>query len=132
VSLPDDLAMAYEAAIAVQADLERQEQEAIDRGDAATAADRRGERLLLGQAIKKAQRVLAAPRPRRQDRPTGPEWVAIVRAYRILATKHPGERPSQADVAGQLRISERTLVTRLRALDVKPWHAVHALVASEP
>ena len=60
--------------------------------------------------------------------PNGPEWMAIVKAYR--ATKL--ERPSQLLVAEKMGfVTEEPLRTRLRALGVKKWHAVHALVAAE-
>jgi hypothetical protein len=60
-------------------------------------------------------------------RPTGPEWIAIVRAYR--ATRKV--RPSQEEVADKMGSSERTLVNKLRDLHVDRWDEVHALVATE-
>lgn len=60
-------------------------------------------------------------------RPAGPEWRAIVRAYR--ATK--AVRPSQVQVAGVMDISERTLANKLRALKIERWDDVHAWVATE-
>lgn len=60
-------------------------------------------------------------------RPVGPEWQAIVGAYRSTA----GLRPSQLDVAETIGISERTLSGKLRELKVERWDDVHALVASE-
>jgi len=62
------------------------------------------------------------------DRPSGPEWIALVRAHR--ATGEP--RPNQTDVADRLGMTERTLVKRVRELGIKRWHDVHALVAIEP
>lgn len=67
-----------------------------------------------------------------QERPSGPEWVATVRAYRAVLDEYPGELPSQVDVAGKRHISEDTLHTRLQALGVQRWQDVHALVESEP
>lgn len=80
------------------------------------------------------ERVAAAPGSPAASRPTGPEWEAIVRKYRDWLAR-PGNadrRPTQADVAAELRINEQTLRTKLRALGVARWHDVHAMVESEP
>ena len=60
-------------------------------------------------------------------RPTGPEWQAIVRAYRATGDK----RPSQMEVAEGMSVSERTLALKLRALKIERWDDVHAWIATE-
>jgi hypothetical protein len=68
-----------------------------------------------------------------EHRPSGPEWIAIVRAYRQAQGKPDQPLPSQDAVARAWgNRSEDTLARHLRRLGVARWHDVHALVASEP
>ena len=79
---------------------------------------------LVAQVV---DRVMAQPSPPSvsTDRPSGPEWIEIVRAYRRTGVR----RPKIGDVAEEMGIGERTLRTRLPP-GVR-WHGVHALVATE-
>ena len=73
--------------------------------------------------------VMGLPPPR----PSGAEWDAIVVKYRgWLARPGNGDkRPTQAEIAAELGIVERTLVRRLRECGVEDWHDVAALVVTE-
>lgn len=65
-----------------------------------------------------------------QPSPSGAEWIATVNAYRRWQAR-PGNidrRPTQAEVAAERQIGERTLVGKLRAVGIVRWHDVHALV----
>jgi hypothetical protein len=55
-------------------------------------------------------------------RPSGPEWLAIVRAYRTTKAV----RPSEEEVAEEMGISERTLALKLRSVKIERWDDVHA------
>jgi hypothetical protein len=77
-----------------------------------------------------AQPPRSAPQP--GVRPSGPEWVELVRDYRA-AVKASGKRPALARVAEEYGWgSEQPLRDRLHKLGIARWHHVHALVASEP
>lgn len=67
-------------------------------------------------------------------RPSGPEWVAIVRVYRawLARPQNRDSRPSLADIAAELSIGEGTLRKWLRGCHVGDFRDVHALVLSEP
>ncbi len=68
-----------------------------------------------------------------EHRPSGAEWIAIVRAYRRAQGGPDKPLPSQDAVAREWgNRSADTLARHLRRLGVADWHGVHALVASEP
>ena len=76
----------------------------------------------------------AAPEPAGpgEARPTGPEWLAIVNAYRTTDEHARGQLPTQAHTAEKWNgRSEDMLRRKLRELQVRRWADVHALVATE-
>ena len=70
--------------------------------------------------------------PRLTDLQPQPEWIATVRAYRAVRAGHPETRPTQEEVARGRGMGERTLMLKLRAIGIKNWHDVHALIEAEP
>lgn len=81
-------------------------------------------RIVLDAALELGGTAQAQRSP---GRPSGPEWVAIVRAYRATGTTRPGA----GLVAERLGITTRTLRKRTSDLGIRSWHDVHALVATE-
>jgi hypothetical protein len=62
------------------------------------------------------------------------EWLATVKAYRgwMARPANGDRRPTQADIAAERRMGERTLALKLRAIGIEDWHDVHALVEAWP
>lgn len=64
-----------------------------------------------------------------QSGPTGPKWVALVKAHRATGEA----RPSLIKVAEKMGwTSEQPLRDLCRELGIRKWHDVHALVAATP
>jgi hypothetical protein len=81
-------------------------------------------------AALRVREIMGMPQP--AERPSGHEWVAIVRAYKTVRARHPGQLPTQEQVGAARSIAEDTLAKRLRPLGVRRWPDVHTLVESEP
>jgi hypothetical protein len=107
----------------------------LEDPDPDVAEQARADAVLLGASLALMRRNRAMAVRTEEKRKSGQlraEWLAIVKHYRKVQREREVKRPSELDVAVSMGIGERTLVEKHKALGIKSWHDVHALIEALP